>query len=480
MGLTRSFLRRICFGAATVFVVLLLNISLLAANTLNSGYAGAKACVKCHEENYNAWNASGHAKIFRKSSDAQVNTLSLPAGYTIGDISYVIGGYKWKTEFLDKNGYLITSTGRVPYDCGGCHTTGYSDQGRQNGLEGIIGTWHYDGVQCEACHGPGAKHAASSDKSDIEIDKDICSKCHSTGHTDIVPLKGGFLAPYTEANQLKMSEMGSFACVDCHNPHYPSEKSIVQTCESCNEKAAAVYKESYMYRFNVTCIDCHMPPAGMVAKGDTKTFRGDLRSHIFKIKHDKESSFKITAGGQKINPGYLTVDYACMPCHSLREDKEWAARFALYAHNIKITTNIKIMKFELVFASIGFLFAVTALLSAASMKSWIRLSPDKKLLKGIHTFSAWTTLSIYLFVASLCVYFHLPLSEPVKVLDLGWFLIHPIVGVIGLIIYGGKIMVVRKYKKGWTYHGIIWGGALFVFWLIQYFSSLVNFLIITK
>jgi hypothetical protein len=27
------------------------------------------------------------------------------------------------------------------YDCGRCHTTGYSDEGHQDGLEGIVGTW---------------------------------------------------------------------------------------------------------------------------------------------------------------------------------------------------------------------------------------------------------------------------------------------------------------------------------------------------
>ncbi len=477
MDLTQSFLRKIYFGAIIAFAVLLLNLSVLAANPLDSGYTGAKACVKCHEETYNAWKTSGHAKILREASDAKIAIFPLPEGFTKKDISYVIGGFRWKTQFLDKNGYLITPAKRVPYDCGGCHTTGYSDEGHQNGLIGIIGTWQFDGVQCEACHGPGVKHAASSDKSDIEIDRDICSKCHSTDQTDFIPIEGNFLAPYTESNQLKKSAMGSFACVDCHNPHYPSEKSIVQTCESCHEKAAAEYEESFMYKFNVKCIDCHMPPAGIVAEGDAETFRGDLRSHIFKIKHDKESAFETTDAGQKINQGYLTVDYACMPCHSLREDRQWAARFALYAHKIKITTNVKIMKFELVFASIGFMFAIIALLTAVAMKSWIRISMNKKTLRGIHKFSAWTTLAIYLFVASLCVYFHLPSSDLTKVLELGWFLIHPIVGILGFIMYGGKILVVRKYKKGWTSQGIYWGVALFIFWLIQYFSAVVNFFI---
>jgi hypothetical protein len=456
--------------------MLLFNISPIAAKHINSGYAGADACVKCHEEIYNAWKTSGHAKILRKVSELKVNNITFPEGYSRKDISYVIGGFKWEMDFLDSEGYLITPAKNVPYDCGGCHTTGYSPEGHQNGFKGIIGTWKYDGVQCEACHGPGAQHAASPSSSDISIDRNICSKCHSTEQTDIVPLLGNFLAPYTEVNQLKKSKKGSFACVDCHNPHYPSEKSIIQTCESCHEKAAAVYRESFMYEFKVTCVDCHMPPAGIVAQGDDETFRGDLKSHLFKIDHTRKSPFEITKNGQRINPGYLTVDYACLPCHSLRGDRQWASRFGIYAHNIKITTNVKIMKFELVFASIGFLFAIIAFLSAAFMKGWLPLSFDKKTLRSIHKISAWSTFSIYLFLASLCIYFHFPIDKPTKILELGWFLIHPVSGVIGLIIYSGKILVVRKYKKGWASQGVIWGTALFVFWLIQYFSALVNFL----
>jgi hypothetical protein len=207
--------------------------------------------------------------------------------------------------FLDAEGYLITSTSagsgrnqynlkskkwvdylpgqKVPYDCGGCHTTGYSPVGHLGGLEGITGTWEFEGVQCEACHGPGALHAATSRKEEITIDREICLQCHGTEPLDIVPVKDVFLSPYTEANQLMKSKMKDMACTDCHNPHPPSEKSIKQSCGTCHSKIAAVYGESYMYAKRVTCIDCHMPPAGAVAEGDAGTFHGDLKSHIFFI-----------------------------------------------------------------------------------------------------------------------------------------------------------------------------------------------------
>ncbi len=73
-------------------------------------------------------------------------------------------------------------------NCAGCHTTG---------LNVRRGRWEDDGVQCEACHGPGSIHAeiaddAGSSPSDREYeeirgsivlipDAQICGQCHSQG-----------------------------------------------------------------------------------------------------------------------------------------------------------------------------------------------------------------------------------------------------------------------------------------------------------
>ena len=108
-----------------------------------------------------------------------------PEGYTWDDIAYVIGGYNWKARFIDQEGFIITGDAdattqynlfneeidlggdwvayhageETPYDCGACHTTGYSARGNQDGLPGLIGTWALPGIQCEECHGPGSLHA---------------------------------------------------------------------------------------------------------------------------------------------------------------------------------------------------------------------------------------------------------------------------------------------------------------------------------
>ena len=94
---------------------------------------------------------------------------------------------------------------------------------------------------------------------------------------------------------------------------------------------------------------------------------------------------------------------------------------------------------------------------------------------SIHKHAAWITFALYVFISIICIYFHFPLSAPKKALGMGWFLIHPINGALGVIIYGGKIVAVRKFKKGWATPGITWGIGLSVFWLLQYATAIFSY-----
>ena len=152
-------------------------------------YIGTAACAECHEDIAAVFSQSGHPHQLTPVVDGQAPEYpfteldSLPEGYTWDDISYVIGGYHWKALFVDNDGYIVTgdavqynfynravglgdewvpylSGEQKPYDCGACHTTGYSPQGNQGGLPGIVGSWAEPGVQCEECHGPGSLHAS--------------------------------------------------------------------------------------------------------------------------------------------------------------------------------------------------------------------------------------------------------------------------------------------------------------------------------
>ena len=156
-----------------------------------SAYDGSASCKACHEENYNDWFRSGHPYKLMKAEEAMNRPIPLPHGTDWDDVSYVIGGYKWKSRVMDELGYIITNddsaeggktqynylvdtwsdyhadeeNGTKPYNCGSCHTTAWiADEDaetdgdltdNQDGLEGIWGTFFHGGVHCEECHGPG-------------------------------------------------------------------------------------------------------------------------------------------------------------------------------------------------------------------------------------------------------------------------------------------------------------------------------------
>ncbi|MHB8893617.1 MAG: multiheme c-type cytochrome [Candidatus Geothermincolia bacterium] len=453
-----------------------------------SGYVGAAGCATCHREIFQQWSQTGHARILHRPGAIEARDIPLPVGLTTADISYIVGGFRWKAIFLDRQGYLVTSNGsgpganqfnlqgrhwvdfrpgeKVPYDCGRCHTTGYSAEGHQNGLPGIVGTWRLDGVQCESCHGPGARHARSSLRGDIITRPDGCASCHRQESTEGIPLVGNFLAPYTEANQLEKSKMQSLGCTGCHDPHRSGEGSQRRTCATCHPGVAQVYRESLMAKARVGCIDCHMPPVGRLAEARPDSLHGDLRSHLFVIRHHTEFP-KQTAGGANFNPGFLTVDHVCMPCHDHYENRQWAEAYASVVHRLQATTNVKVMRLQAVISYVGLVFALLALFSAASAKGWIRPFAQVQTLISVHRHAAWASFAVFVFMVLPCIFIHTPLDNLGKLSNLGWFLLHPINGLIGLALYTGKILVVRFLKVGWSIAGTRLGLGLFLFWLVQ-------------
>jgi len=317
-------------------------------------YVGADECMECHQKEYNEWKVSGHPYKLRTAEEAKSVPVPLPAGYTWDDISYVIGGYKWKARYMDKEGFIITKTDGNPgknqynlqtgtwsnyhpgevkkYDCGRCHTTGYSKEGSQDNLEGIVGTWKLTGIQCEACHGPGSDHIAQGgDVTQIKVDKssELCGQCHVRGSKDKIPASGGFIRHHEQYNELLASPKKSFDCVLCHNPHKKAEFAMKQDCATCHAREKAKYAGNKMEKVGVACTDCHMPRA---VKSAVKfaDYEADVRSHLFTINLDPEA--EMFTGDGKFAQGYLTVEYACLSCHK-DMDKEWALEEAKEVHS---------------------------------------------------------------------------------------------------------------------------------------------------
>ncbi|MEN8151498.1 MAG: cytochrome c3 family protein [Planctomycetota bacterium] len=309
-------------------------------------YVGSEECARCHASHYNDFRVSGHPYKIRKAAVAKLWPTPLPKGFTWDDISYVIGGYGWKMRYIDQQGYIITDekngTGKTqynmatnewvdyhagetkPYACGPCHMTAYSSEGNQDGLPGMVGTWEFDGIQCEECHGAGSDHVGGPSSANITIDDTAlsCGKCHIRGDSALIPASGGFIKHHEQYNELLQSPHKDMKCTECHDPHKKSEFSIRKTCTDCHEGydelgALKGIGKKHAKR-GIECKDCHMPYAAKSAVAFNK-FKGDIRSHLFEISTDKSHELFSEDGLTATGP--LPAEWSCLGCHTDIQEK---------------------------------------------------------------------------------------------------------------------------------------------------------------
>jgi hypothetical protein len=337
-----------------------------------NGYIGSALCIACHSgsnrEITDAYSSSGHHYALNRVSAAAPVYPSFspgvpqpPSGFLWSDISYVAGGYGWRANFLNANGYLITNGASnvdsqynladsfigttaqfVPYetariapkvfDCGACHTTGYSAQGSQNNLAGVKGTWNEDGVGCEACHGPGEQHLNNPFAVKPPNDpKQACGTCHVRENTAVLEAEGGLVQSQQQAEELKASAKSFLTCDSCHDAHASAQydpvapgAGIIRQCTECHPGKTIGLGMGFLQ-----CTDCHMPYA--VKSGASLNYQdpngvalhlGDVRSHLFTINADAESpddmftpdGAAVAMDGSGRATG-LTLDFICLSCH---------------------------------------------------------------------------------------------------------------------------------------------------------------------
>ncbi len=343
-------------------------------------FIGDQTCSGCHQELYDSYIKSGHPWKLNKVSDGKAPIYpftkldKLPVGYTWNDISYVIGGYHWKARFIDKEGYIITDepgksgnaeylnqwnfanenldkdagwviyksgTEKLPYDCGACHTTGYSQQGNQDGLSGLIGTWVQEGIRCEECHGPGSMHAGNPQSFEMKIDRDAeaCGQCHRRGDVENVNAKDGFIEHHEQYEELFQGKHAVLDCVQCHDPH----KGVVQLaqteqpttriqCDRCHQEQARNQKNTKHAAMGVACIECHMPRVIKSAWADPEKYSGDIRTHLMAINPTQIEQF---SDDGTIALSEIGLNFACRHCHggglaSTKTDEELIAAATEY------------------------------------------------------------------------------------------------------------------------------------------------------
>lgn len=343
----------------SVVLGVLAALAMLVGTASASDYVGSEQCFKCHQEQFNFWQASGHPYKIRKAEKVRYSGIPLPDGYSWDDISYVIGGINKKARFIDLNGYIITAAKdgselktqyniqdgswsfyhkgeKTPYKCGPCHMTNYKKGGNQDGLAGMIGTWSEDGIGCEECHGPGEDHIVGPTKANIKVDssQDACGKCHQRGGTGPnAPAAGGFIQHHEQINELRGGAHKDLSCIECHNPH---QRAILakDNCAQCHEGEAAKYAKTLHGQSNITCVECHMPRASKSAI-KTGKFAGDVRTHTFRINTKADGQFFVDTAknGKKSTyaTGAVTLDFVCLNCHQSR-DMKWAAKNANKIH----------------------------------------------------------------------------------------------------------------------------------------------------
>lgn len=307
-----------------------------------AAYVGSAACRQCHPQAAARHALHGHANILTPVSGAppefpaeavdgaggqSAGVPSPPAGLTWTDIAYVLGGYRKLANFIDRDGFLLT-TGRagadtqfnlafppnaaqpgfapfrpdrgepLPYefDCFRCHTTNPQpfspgDPQFQDSRPGLMGTWLEAGVQCESCHGPGGNHFTTiGGQVVIRLDRifidpsgeQTCFECHAgrDGDASAIEAANGFILFEQQAAELRASGgHAGFACQVCHEPHasvtYDRGAAIRNACTVCHSDVTmarhngAVYRSADGYAETLRCESCHMPLATRAATSAT-------------------------------------------------------------------------------------------------------------------------------------------------------------------------------------------------------------------
>lgn len=159
-------------------------------------FQGPEYCSSCHSRQASEWSESPHALAYEDQ------------------------------KFLDEWKNLNS-----PVSCLRCHTTGFNP---------TEGTFKFEGVTCEQCHGPG-------DTMEIDESVELCATCHSD--------------PYPTFEEWRSSPGHmDVTCNDCHEPHSLriTADSPTDLCSSCHETQFEKFEETRHGSAGVDCIDCHM------------------------------------------------------------------------------------------------------------------------------------------------------------------------------------------------------------------------------
>jgi tetratricopeptide (TPR) repeat protein len=269
------------------------------------GFDGKDANVEEKQIDY-VLGSGNHALTFLHLT-ARHTLQQLPLGWYAEE-----GGYWAMNPGYDRLDYQ-GSTRAIHYECMFCHNAypRIPSSQREAGAEARYTLPLPEGIDCQRCHGPGARHIASAGRAGAtreeiraaivnparltpEREMEVCLQCHletssrllphaiprlNRGPFDYVP--GQPLADFRldfdrapgknedfevahatyrlRASQCFLKSTGKLRCTSCHNPHdiprgptaVSHYNSVCQTCHA-SPKAAG-------HSAQADCIACHMP-----------------------------------------------------------------------------------------------------------------------------------------------------------------------------------------------------------------------------
>lgn len=322
------------------------------ANVEDREYVGSRECAGCHSDLSRTHQESPHALALIDARDDDFFIADFDAGEDVrtftlddearpfeqDDIAYAVGRGRYVQRYLvevDRDEYAVLpaewnalTEEWQPYgdvenwpdapeyqfvdNCAGCHTTG---------LNANRGRWEDEGVQCEACHGPGSEHVeeaedAGNSPSDRELrqlrgaivlspDPMICGQCHirgtepedghpypieylptenlldedifipvppddeahwwATGHAKMSYMQFNEWAKSahtTALTTLKDSEFAEDACLQCHSGDYRfTQEQILLVEEGDREGNPPDPVTLENAELGIACTNCHNPHA---------------------------------------------------------------------------------------------------------------------------------------------------------------------------------------------------------------------------
>jgi hypothetical protein len=206
----------------TTFMVFLF-LAVVPASVIaqgSEGFVGSWECQECHEETYDQWSKTSHARMLRNAKtdpDAvEATDFGPQIPFKKSDIYFTIGSH-WIQKYMTLLGgqfyvlpkywniaeekwepYSIWNWNEQPYPlyCNGCHAVGFDMTTR---------SYREESIGCESCHGPGEEHVDSGGDVELitnpaDLPKDrrdmICEACHTDGKdlkTQQFPFPVGFI-----------------------------------------------------------------------------------------------------------------------------------------------------------------------------------------------------------------------------------------------------------------------------------------------